>query len=42
MGWLANAKKQMDDAFTDRIGDGDYTITTDESTITKPQDDGKK
>lgn len=41
MGWYKDAKQQMDDALTDAIGDGDYTITTDESTISKPQDDGK-
>lgn len=42
MGIFSKAKQEIDDAFTNAIGDGDYTITTDESTIDKPQDDGKK
>lgn len=39
--WVKDAKQEIDDRLTDAIGDGDYTTTTDESTVTKPQDDGK-
>lgn len=45
MDWLKKqvekTKKQFDDGLTDAIGDGDYTQTTDESTVEKPKDDGK-
>lgn len=37
----AKTGQEFDDGLTDAIGDGDYTQTTDESTVEKPKDDGK-
>lgn len=45
MGWFKKfaeeTQQQFDDGLTAAIGDGDYTIKTDRSTVKRPQDDGK-
>lgn len=39
--WVAAQQKEIDDKLTDKIGDGDYTQTTDKP-VEKPKDDGKE